>query len=98
MEFNWIRLVGLTIFAGTDFGVAIYDRYTQQKNRTSYAAHLAGAIAGLLVGIIALRNLHVRKWEVVLGWLALVLYVLLMGGAIIFNLTYPDYFPQQYDE
>jgi rhomboid-related protein 1/2/3 len=99
MEFNWIRLVGLIVFAGTDFGVAIHDRYfTEKKNRTSYAAHLAGAIAGLLVGIIALRNLRVRRWELVLGWFALVIYIMLMGSAIIFNVFYPAYFLQQYDE
>ncbi|KAI1292230.1 Rhomboid-related protein 3 [Halotydeus destructor] len=99
MEFNWIRLTGLIIFGAIDFGTAIYERYfTNSTNKTSYAAHLAGATAGLLLGVIFLHNLQVRKWEIVLGWFSLVLFILLMGTAIIWNVAYPNYFPLPYDQ
>ena len=93
MEFNWIRLAGLLVFGGTDIGVAIYGRYTNEKeNRTSYSAHVAGALAGFLIGINVLHNLKVRRWETILGWFALVLYILLMGFAVIFNVVNKDHY------
>jgi len=93
MEFNWIRLAGLLLFGGTDIGVAIYGRYTDDKeNRTSYSAHIAGALAGFLVGINVLRNLRVRRWETILGWVVLVVYILLMGFAIIFNIANKEHY------
>ncbi|XP_054155347.1 rhomboid-related protein 2-like [Oppia nitens] len=96
MEFNWLRLAGLVLFGGTDIGVAIYGRYTDDtQNRTSYAAHLAGAVAGFLVGINVLRNLRVRRWETILGWFALVIYIMLMGFAIIYNIVNKDHYINQ---
>ncbi|XP_053207442.1 rhomboid-related protein 2-like [Panonychus citri] len=95
MEFGVIRAVGLVAFGTIDVGVAMYNRYTQsEKTRTSYSAHFMGALAGFLVGVMALRNLKVKKWEKRLGIIALVLYVILMGFCISFNFGYSDYFPK----
>lgn len=95
MDFNWGRLVALILFGGSDIGVAVYERYWKGKrNRTSYSAHLTGALAGLLVGIVCLRNLRVRKWELYLGWACLIIYMLLMTAAIVYNVLDPrDHFP-----
>ncbi|KFM76449.1 Protein rhomboid, partial [Stegodyphus mimosarum] len=69
MTFGWARLVALLVFGGTDIGVAFYSRYVEEdRNKTSYAAHIAGALAGLMIGIVCLRNLRIRKWETILGW------------------------------
>lgn len=48
MEFNWIRLIFLTILVGTDFGVALYNRYSgaDNENNVSYVAHIGGFLAG----------------------------------------------------
>jgi len=98
MEFGVFRLFAILVFGLTDFGVAVFDRYSAHNKRTSYAAHLAGAISGLLVGIVVLRNLHVRKHEIVLGWFAIVTYILLVGFAVLFNILNPDYFePSEFD-
>jgi len=76
MEFNWIRLIGLLVFGGTDIGVAIYGRYVQnESNRTSYSAHIAGALAGFLIGVNVLRNLKAQRWEVILGWFVFISYI-----------------------
>ncbi|XP_064461137.1 rhomboid-related protein 2-like [Ornithodoros turicata] len=95
MDFGWLRLVSLLIFAATDIGVAVYGRYyeEQEQNRVSYAAHLAGALAGLMVGIMFLRNLVVHKWEVVLGRVLFAVFLVLMIAAVLFNAFYPEYFP-----
>jgi rhomboid-related protein 1/2/3 len=57
-----------------------------------YAAHLAGAIAGLLVGINILRNLDVKPWERKVWWASIILYTALMLAAIIWNAAFPSYF------
>lgn len=99
MEFGCFRLLALTVFGMTDFGVAIYDRYVvNRNNRTSYAAHLAGALSGLLIGVLVLKNLRVRKHEIIIGWLSMVIFILLLGAAVLFNVLNPEYFePFEYD-
>ena len=100
MEFGCFRLLALIVFGTTDVGVAVYDRYVSPRNnRTSYAAHLAGAVAGLLVGILVLRNLKVRKHEIIIGWVSMVIFILLLGSAVLFNILNSDYFePFEYDD
>lgn len=100
MTFGWIRLICLLIFGGTDIGVALYGRYSEnsKETRTSYVAHFAGALAGLLIGVNCLRNLRVHKWENIVGWIMLVLYACLMLFAILWNIFYTDYYnPTSWD-
>lgn len=93
MEFAWVRLIGLVTFATSDIGIAVYDRYfTMKNNRISYAAHVSGAVAGLLLGLIVLRNLRVRSWETLVGFIAATAYVILMCIAILFNVFSMDHF------
>ncbi|XP_023218612.1 rhomboid-related protein 2-like [Centruroides sculpturatus] len=95
MEFGWLRLVVLFVFAATDIGAAIYGRYAQgDHHQTSYAAHLTGALGGLLVGLVVLRNIRVYKWEKILGWVMLGLFCLLILLGILFNILCPNYFPE----
>ena len=51
----------------------------------SYAAHIAGAVVGLLLGIVVLRNLRVRTYEKVLWWFSLLLFLGLFLSAIVWN-------------
>ncbi|PRD25298.1 UNVERIFIED_CONTAM: rho [Trichonephila clavipes] len=94
MTFGWVRLLGLIIFGGSDVGVALYSRYVEdEKSRTSYAAHFAGALAGLMIGMVCLRNLKVKKWEQILGWTLFAIYAVLMMFAILWNIFYTSYYP-----
>jgi len=61
--------------------------------QVGYAAHLAGAIAGLLVGINVLRNLEVKDWERKVWWASIILFTALVLAAIIWNAAFPSYFP-----
>ena len=61
----------------------------------AYAAHIAGAGAGFLVGIYVLRNLKVYPWERVLWWVSFVLFNVLIVSAILWNVFYQSYFPVQ---
>lgn len=96
MDFAWIRVFCLAVFGSTDVGVAIYMRYKEEEddNRVSYAAHLAGAAAGLLVGVPLMRNLVVHRWEVVTGRVFLVTFALLVLVAVLVNALYGQYFPK----
>lgn len=77
-------------------GKSIYDRYVLDINANiGYAAHFAGAVAGLLVGINLLRNLNVTRKERVLWWFSIITYITLMCTAIVWNIAFPDYFPTQ---
>jgi len=94
MEFAWLRLLFLGILTTADVGTAVYYRYVEKiDTRVGYVAHAAGAVAGLLVGIKVLRNLKVYKWENVVWYTSLALYVVLMLTAICWNIFYPGFFP-----
>ena len=93
MEFSWVRLIALVTFISTDIGVAIYGRYVKEEHsRVSYSAHFAGALVGFLIGVNVLRNLKMHRWEVILGWVMLTVYILLMGFAILFNILNVNHF------
>ncbi|XP_072155997.1 rhomboid-related protein 2 isoform X1 [Bemisia tabaci] len=98
MEQPGLQLLIFIIIGVVDIGTAVYNRHTgaPQSQQIGYAAHLAGALAGLLVGVFMLRNLEVRSWEKKLWWIALFIYVALMFVAIVWNIAYPSYFPPPY--
>ncbi|XP_026313453.1 rhomboid-related protein 2 isoform X2 [Hyposmocoma kahamanoa] len=94
MEFAIIQLLVFLLLAAVDVGTAVYDRYFRNlQQNVGYVAHLAGAVAGLLVGIGVLRNLEKRKWEKRLWWAAVVLYFTLMIAGILANIFWTDHFP-----
>jgi rhomboid-related protein 1/2/3 len=64
-----LRLVFVVVYAVADIGHAIYLRLADGTGRITtvgYTAHFAGAAAGLLVGLPALRNRRQERWERVL--------------------------------
>lgn len=64
-----LKLTAILAFAVVDTGMAIYNKHMyQQQNTTGYTAHIAGAMAGLVVGLTVLKNRRVRTWEI---WLRL---------------------------
>lgn len=94
MEFAVIQLLVFLLLTGVDIGTAIYNRYVLMlEENVGYVAHLAGAVAGLLVGIGILRNLQVNSWEKRLWWAAVVLYFALMLAAVLANIFWTSHFP-----
>jgi len=61
------RLVTLLVFTIADFGSAIYERHFKRDvniaYKVSYGGHLAGALSGLLLGILFLKNSKILHWE-----------------------------------
>ncbi|XP_075219345.1 rhomboid-related protein 2-like [Lycorma delicatula] len=89
MEHAGWQLTIFLILMVVDFGQFIYYRYFLQVDlRIGYEAHLAGAVAGLLVGVYVLRNLEVHSWEKVLKWICFALYIVLTALAVFYNIFY----------
>lgn len=87
MEFACIRALFLVVVVGIDFGSSIYTSVTQPKSarKVSFEAHLAGFIAGALMGIIVLRNFRKKPWERVMWWIAVTLVSFLLATLIVLN-------------
>lgn len=96
MMFPYVQMFVYVLIVACDLGQSIYDRYfLDVVSPVGISAHVGGAVAGLLVGIYTLRNLQVTRTEKYVWWIALILYIVLMGAAIIINIAWPGYFAQK---
>ncbi|XP_050524810.1 rhomboid-related protein 2 isoform X2 [Daktulosphaira vitifoliae] len=96
MEFGIYQLLVFSVLIVFDTGSSIYNRYfVEVDNQIGYTAHLAGAIAGLLVGVYTLRNLNVKPWEKKLSWIFFTVYIILIGSAVLCNIVLSDYFSKE---
>ncbi|MFH4981460.1 hypothetical protein AB6A40_008169 [Gnathostoma spinigerum] len=87
MEFAWVRAGVLTLLIGSDASLAIYQRYyVREKDQVSYVSHLAGFIAGILMGIIVLRNFSRKSWERFLWWISFAILIVLLCTAVVINI------------
>lgn len=94
MTYPALQLFVYLIVIAADVGTAIYNRYVLDVGQhIGYVAHLAGAVAGLLVGLNVLRNLEVTDRERVIWWASIIIYFSLMGTAIIWNFAWPSFWP-----
>ncbi|KAI4454740.1 rhomboid-related protein [Holotrichia oblita] len=97
MSYPSAQLLVFVAVTVSDVGYAMYLRYIGEgDSHIGYAAHFFGALAGLLVGIMVLRNLTASPRERYLQKIALIAYVLLMIAAIIWNSTATSFFPIEY--
>ena len=92
-----MRLGIVVLYAIIDFVMAIYRRET---SRVSWVAHLGGAAAGFMVGIVVFKNRKVEKWEEKLQKVCCVGFGILMGVFIVLNAaSFPeDHFPLPEEE
>uniref|UniRef100_A0A023F9H9 rhomboid protease n=2 Tax=Triatominae TaxID=70999 RepID=A0A023F9H9_TRIIF len=95
MEFGIVRLIGIFVVASADVGFAVYDRYAAESAAppVSYVAHLTGALAGLTIGLLVLKNFEQRLHEQLIWWVALGVYAACTIFAVLFNLFSPAFPP-----
>lgn len=88
MEFGLVRLIGIFIVASADVGFAVYDRYAAEQAGppVSYVAHLTGALAGLTIGLLVLKNFEQKLHEQLIWWVALGVYAACTLFAVLFNI------------
>lgn len=61
MPFRLIRLFIISAYVFTDTASTIYRRFqVDECDRVSYTAHIAGAVTGVLMGVVILHNLKVN--------------------------------------
>lgn len=88
---NLYLLFFLIILVSCDLGYALYTQYFDggafvKGPQVSYIAHLTGALAGLTIGFLVLKNFGHREYEQLIWWLALGVYCAFTVFAIVFNL------------
>ncbi|XP_065361641.1 protein rhomboid [Calliphora vicina] len=92
MKYAIAQLVSVVIFVFCDLGYAFYTQYLavdvtmSEAPPVSYIAHLTGALAGLTIGLLVLKNFEHRAYENLIWWLALGIYCAFTVFAIVFNL------------
>ncbi|KAK6170629.1 hypothetical protein SNE40_018979 [Patella caerulea] len=90
MELGLLKLAAIFIIASADVGFAIWDRYTHKESSppVGYTAHLMGAIAGLTIGLVVLKNFEQKLHEQYLWWIALAVYLGCAVFAVFWNIFY----------
>ncbi|XP_076458117.1 rhomboid-related protein 2-like [Babylonia areolata] len=91
MELGILRLAAILITASADVGFAIWDRYTLkrlQEPSVGYTTHLMGALAGLTIGLVVLRNFQQKLHEQYVWWIALAVYLGCTVFAVFWNVFY----------
>jgi len=88
-----VRVLVVMVVAITDVGVYVYDAFiSDQPQPISYPAHISGAISGLLVGIMCLKNLRWENYEKYIWAASTLLFVIMISTAIIWSLAFPSHF------
>ena len=94
MELGIQRLLAVLLIAGCDVTLAIYQRYSlvlpSVEPAVSYAAHLAGGVAGLSLGLVILRNFSPKQRPAPIRWLALGVIITSALFALLFNVIPAD--------
>jgi hypothetical protein len=62
---------------------------SDEPNTISYLSHIGGFIAGLLLGIVLLRNLKWKEWEVIAWRVCLGLYLAFMAICVTLIIVLP---------
>ncbi len=94
------RILLVAIVAVSDIGVYIYNVYIAPSDVTGagvlpvgYTAHISGATAGLLVGIMGLKNLRWERHEKYIWAVSAFIFFVLISTAIIWSVAFPEHFP-----
>eukprot|EP00095_Tigriopus_kingsejongensis_P010040 snap_masked-scaffold231_size243715-processed-gene-1.20 protein:Tk10040 transcript:snap_masked-scaffold231_size243715-processed-gene-1.20-mRNA-1 annotation:"rhomboid-related protein 3" len=90
------RLLFIVTFVVCDVGQIVYKEVFQgETSSTSYAGHVFGSLAGLMIGIFVLENRKVEDWERWFEAGALVIFGLILCALALWHIVYPSYFPAQ---
>lgn len=75
------------------FSFLIIPSLLSNSEGVSHTAHICGAIAGLLVGFVVLRDVEEEMYEIKLKWFALGMYVAFVLVGILLHVFITSHFP-----
>lgn len=78
-----LRLLVVLVYTCVDFSMAFYKR---SVSKVSVTAHLCGALSGILVGLVVLKNRKVECWEKHLKVASLVAYAIFLLTFFLWNI------------
>jgi len=88
-----LKLTAVLAFTLVDTGMAVYNKHMYADNNTvGYTAHIAGAVAGLVVGFFALENRRVQSWEEKLKVVSFLLTLVLLGSGVFWVVFGDDWY------
>lgn len=76
-RYRKVVVFSLILLVAVDMSLALGVLDRSGRAKPSNSAHLGGAIAGLVMGIVLGENLRVKPWEVTLKWVMLALGIIL---------------------
>jgi len=83
-----LKLVLILLFTSFDFGSALYRRFgSREDSGVSVIAHAFGFLAGFLLGFTLLKNERTEKWETVLKFTCLAIFLLLFIAGLGINIA-----------
>ena len=84
--YRLLRLLSVVIYSVCDITYAVYQRLTYKQTNIGYLAHLAGGIAGLMVGLIVLKNRKSEAWEKAIKIVTFLVTVTILILALVWNI------------
>jgi len=89
--FSILRLAAVLVFALVDISVVVYHWAKDVSTTTGYHAHLAGALAGLTMGVVVLKNRRVEPWQLGLRFACLLFFMAFVVFGVLWNLFTEDF-------
>lgn len=88
MQYGVVRLVAVCLVASVDVGYAIYNSYMPHSAGlpVSYISHIMGALAGLVIGVVVLKNFSQKLHNQLYWWMCLGCYMTCVVFAVFYNL------------
>ena len=88
MQLGILRVVGVILVASADVGFAIYDRFSRDPSQppVSFVSHVAGALSGLTIGLVVLKNFEQKLREQLVWWICVGIYLSALLFGILFNI------------
>ena len=84
MPGRWVRLFFCLFLMASDIGIYWFWR----RPGISYESHLFGGVAGIAFALTCGENVRLRKWELSLNWLGVLLYAALVAAGVAAGQNY----------
>merc|ERR1712070_807451 len=87
-KYRKVVLMILALIVAIDVSLSVGLLDYKGETKPSNSAHLGGATAGLVIGIILGNNLHVKQWEIVLKWAMVATGIALVIFCLAWNMQW----------